>query len=369
MHQLFDDGEAETGSALAAAPALVHSVEAVEDAADLVCGNAGAVVDDRDLDVLLALDRTHDNAGAGGRVLDRVVHEVEHGAIEQVAVRLGFDILLAFDAKGDVLRRCDGAELTDDLLRDGIQIHRLWLGYDSFRGREEEEIVAEACEPLGLGFQRRHEFVELFGTDGGVHLRHLNVRAQGSERCAQLVRCILHELALVFERLLDARDHRIEGVSEGLEFVVRALVIDALAEVGSTNAGSDLGDIANRAEEHAGEHVTSDAGSERETDDRDEGKALEPLKVLSVKRVFDLAHGQLRDHVDGTARPVTHGLPGDVIKLVDGRLVPAGGDVQRHHERNAEHQQETRVPNGEAETDGPRQHWCSRPRGRSPYRG
>ena len=61
-----------------------RAVEAVEDPRGVLLGDARAVVGDDDLSLAHRdLDRR-----AGGAVLDRVVEQVQHGALEQDRIRL-----------------------------------------------------------------------------------------------------------------------------------------------------------------------------------------------------------------------------------------------------------------------------------------
>jgi hypothetical protein len=75
---VLDDGQAEAGAAGGAVPGRVDPVEALEDAVELVGGDADALVDDRDLDGVLVGRRfvetstVESSPGVGDGVRDQV---------------------------------------------------------------------------------------------------------------------------------------------------------------------------------------------------------------------------------------------------------------------------------------------------------
>src|SRR5690606_8074553 len=81
---VLDDGEPQAGAAGGAVAGGVHAVEALEDALDLLRGDADALVDDRDLDGPVVGPGLDDDGGVVGGVVDRVGHQVAHGRGDQV---------------------------------------------------------------------------------------------------------------------------------------------------------------------------------------------------------------------------------------------------------------------------------------------
>ena len=83
QNNVFDDGEAETGSAQFAAAGFVNPVEAFEDAVVLLFGDSTAVIADADEDMILLLFAVDADRFDGGTVFDRVVDQIGHRTVGQ----------------------------------------------------------------------------------------------------------------------------------------------------------------------------------------------------------------------------------------------------------------------------------------------
>src|SRR3984957_19585454 len=77
LNDMFDYGQPQPRAALLARAGAVHAVEALEDAAQRIGRNAGAVVGHEDLRLVPGVARADGHASAGLAVLDGIVCQVE----------------------------------------------------------------------------------------------------------------------------------------------------------------------------------------------------------------------------------------------------------------------------------------------------
>src|SRR4051812_2479865 len=85
-HDVLGDGEAEAGAARLARTGLVHAVEALEEARQVLGRNALAVVANVELDGASLLARAHLHTLSPGTVFQGVVHEVGEDLVDGVTV-------------------------------------------------------------------------------------------------------------------------------------------------------------------------------------------------------------------------------------------------------------------------------------------
>ncbi len=186
----------------------VRAVEAIEDAREVLRGDALAVVRDSDLHAVpVACDADHDVA-PGRRVLDRVVAERAEHLTRAGQVRAG--------PHGRDLRRHrhrallrERRELRRDLLgdvrdRDGLQLHLLVGGVEP---RQIEQVAEQLRQLLRVALQPRHLLACGLRERPRVTLEHLRARPQDRHGRAQLVARVRDEPALAIHRRLD-RPHR-----------------------------------------------------------------------------------------------------------------------------------------------------------------
>ena len=86
VQDLLRDGQAEARAARLARTGLVHAVEAVEQARQVLFGDADAVVRDADEDVWAARADLQVDPAAVGRVFDGVANDVHHHLFQAAAV-------------------------------------------------------------------------------------------------------------------------------------------------------------------------------------------------------------------------------------------------------------------------------------------
>ena len=84
---LLDDGQAEAAAARRACAALVRAVEAVEDALGVFGLEAGAAIDDRQLEMAVGEDARADFDGADEGVENGVLEEIDEGLFHQPRVQ------------------------------------------------------------------------------------------------------------------------------------------------------------------------------------------------------------------------------------------------------------------------------------------
>lgn len=85
---VFDDGEAESGSASIAAAGAVGAVEAFEDSWEVFGFDAAALIGDFDDDFVVIGSGGHGDGAVFGAVFDGVVEEVDYGLFEEGGVEL-----------------------------------------------------------------------------------------------------------------------------------------------------------------------------------------------------------------------------------------------------------------------------------------
>ena len=234
------DGEAEAGAALLAGVGGLDLLEAIEDAVELVGGDAAAFVDDFEEDGVgggLGVDA--DGGGYGGE-LDGVGEEIGEDLEDAVGVAVeeeGFGVGGLGDGGGlecemDGVGVGHGGHGVDGLLGEVAQgaAANLQRSAAGLHALEVEDVVDEADEAVGVGDGDAEE-VEGFGVDvaddaGGEQAEG---SADAGERSAQLVRDGGDELVL-------------EGVELGALRELKRVLVVLLAGLGQL-----LGEIARRA--------------------------------------------------------------------------------------------------------------------------
>ena len=200
-------------------------------------------------------------------------------------------------------------------------------------------------DQLGHLAQLRHHVADqlrpLAGRQPVALSEHLDVRPQAREWGAQLVRRVLHQLALALLGLVERAEHRVERVREGRE-LVGALHLDALGEV--ARRANALCRLAQLAERPQGRPRHQEAG-ERRDPDADRSHEEQP-EADAGELVVDV--GQLRGDLEREPRnvgcrfrqlcgedPQVGPAPACVAEAADG---PSG-----RHETGHRHAREQRV--------------------------
>ena len=215
------DGEAETGAALLAGVGGLDLLEAVEDAVELVGGDAAAFVDDFEEDGVGGGFGVDADGGGDGGELDGVGEEIGEDLKDAVGVAVeeeGFGIGGLGDGEGfehevDGVGVGHGGHGVDGLLGEVAKgaAANLQRGAAGLHALEVEDVVDEADEAVGVGDGDAEE-VEGFGVDvaddaGGEQAEG---SANAGERSAELVRDGGDEL--VFERVEFGALRELEGV-------------------------------------------------------------------------------------------------------------------------------------------------------------
>lgn len=184
------DGEAEAGAAHGAGVGGVDLVEALEDAFELVGGDAAALVADLDLGLVgVGAAGAEVDLGAGWGELDRVRDEVGEGLQDAVgvgpdvdALRVEGDAELGFGGSG-LLEAGGTAEEVVGGAHGVVELG--FAGADAF---ELEDVVDEADETVGVAGGDVEHLLELFGAGGeGAAGDEAEGGAEGGERGAELV--------------------------------------------------------------------------------------------------------------------------------------------------------------------------------------
>ena len=124
-----------------------------------------------------------------------------------------------------VARRALIAVLGDEIEPDVLERLRLLLA-----ARELGQLADQLGHLAELRDDVGQELLALPGRQPVAHREHLDVRPQARQRRPQLVRGVLHELALPLRGLVERLEHRVEGRGERAD-LVGALDGDPLAQV------------------------------------------------------------------------------------------------------------------------------------------
>ncbi|MDQ8044460.1 MAG: hypothetical protein AAGC46_17665 [Solirubrobacteraceae bacterium] len=116
----------------------------------------------------------------------------------------------------------------------GRDRHRIELQPAVVGARDDEEIVGEAHEPLGLVGRGTQRAQVVGGCPAGSQ-REFELRPQDRERRAELVAGIGHERALPGRGLLEPREHRVERAPEAADLVGRRRDLEPTARRGPTD--------------------------------------------------------------------------------------------------------------------------------------
>ena len=309
------DREPQTRSARGAVARRVGAVEAIEDALALLGGNARPVVFDEEPDPSrrAGLDAHAHEPPLGGRVLDRVAH--------QVAQRLGEPV-----GVGSQRRRRDGTELEAAV---GEQAHpvpqlaarRTVRSIGSIRRNWVCSVLASSSRSSTRRLMRaisactRRSTRRTSAPDGSL-LRgeHLELAADHGQRRAQLVRGVGDERALARERVGEPVEHVVEGVGQHAHLVALAAgVVDARVQVAGVHARGDRRHPAQRTRHARADQIRGQQrAGEREDRGEDERPRHAPLRV--------------RDRASGSPTPtVTRSPPCRRTTRLSRRRSPTSG--------------------------------------------
>ena len=103
LDDVLDDGQAEAGAAELAAAGAIDAVEALEEARQVLRGDAAAAIADVDGDFVVILACEDFNLAAGFAVFDGVIDEVNDGLFEERGIDVGGDRVVAIEREFDGL--------------------------------------------------------------------------------------------------------------------------------------------------------------------------------------------------------------------------------------------------------------------------
>src|ERR1039458_259308 len=209
---VLDDGQAEAGAAGLAGACFVDAVEALEDAIEVLGGDAGAEVLDGEFDfggnIGLKQPRADANPAAGFAVLEGVLNEVAEDLVHGVGIgqdqRIGRAGRFEFDPGVDD----DSAQGLDGVLDQGagprgLQRELVVRALDAGQG---QQILNKAVHAGGVLEDDAEELAGGFGAGIRVLDQRLDVALDGGERGAQLVADVGDKVAAGFFSGLDAGD-------------------------------------------------------------------------------------------------------------------------------------------------------------------
>ena len=199
--RLAHDREPEPGARLR--PGGGRAVEAVEDPCDVLVGDPGAVVGDDDL----AVADGHFDRRAGRAVLDRVVEQVQDGALEQHRIRLHDGRRKrGHERRSRRARLCPLHGPCDQV----VELHFLDPQLSFLAAGELDEVRDERRQRSQL-HGRLVERAARLVLGQASFAEQVDVRARGGQRRSQLVRSVRDQTALAAHRLLERGEHRVES--------------------------------------------------------------------------------------------------------------------------------------------------------------
>ena len=203
---VLDDGEAEAGAAAGLGAALVHAIEALEDAGLVLRGDADAGVGDGEGNLVRFVLYGNGDTSAGAVIFDGVVREI----VDDGGQKLGdAGDLRALAAEGDAdigLFRL-GVEGVDGLFGDDVEVARFTLHVRRalVQVGEMDDVLNEARHPVCLVVDAGVKLLSVGVFDQTVHQK-LRAPGDGVEGRFQLVGDVGGELPAEGLSLMPLRD-------------------------------------------------------------------------------------------------------------------------------------------------------------------
>ena len=193
----------------------VDPIEALEDPADLVLGDADALVDDRDLDALGQSLRRHQHRGALAGVGDRVGDEVRDRGCDLLGVAEHLETGRAAADHADLCRVGVDGTGVDRALDDFVDRH--WLGpvdrVPGLQPRQLDDLLHQPRQPLRLSDHPPAEPLHRLRVAGRV-VHGLGEQPDRTDRGLELVAHVGDEVApdrldlTLAGAVLDQRQHQ-----------------------------------------------------------------------------------------------------------------------------------------------------------------
>ena len=224
---------------------------------------AGPLVLHVDVHELIGGVHAHVHRAARGRMLERVVEQIQHQTVQQHAIAMHAQFIreicfvhlqrhpTRFGQRSHAVRRGphelgDGhvAMLSDETAR----IH----------ARQQEQVVHDAREAHGLILNHVQRLAVFRLVAGAAPQGDIGLTADDRNRCTQFVRGICHELPLRAERIAHASQQAVDDLGEPTQLVVRIHDLQAIIEIGRCDAGGAHRNLVERSETAAGQRVAGD---------------------------------------------------------------------------------------------------------------
>ena len=227
VDEALRDREAETRPARIARPRTLRAVEAVEDARELVFGDARAVVGDREAHVGRR-PQSHESAIVPPSAVcaTAFLSTLRSAWSSRSGSPSTHRPAGALDGDRRGRRAC--ATRAGALLEDRADLERLERVHAALEAREREQLVEQAAHALRLRLDHL-EALERIDAAERARAQQLDVAAHDRDRRAQLVARVGDEPALLGVGVLEPFEHRVERVGERAELVGGPVVGDALA--------------------------------------------------------------------------------------------------------------------------------------------
>ena len=212
---VLDDREPEAGAAGGAVAGRVDAVEPLEDAVDVLGGDADALVDHRDLDLLALGAGGDDHPGTPARVGDGVGDEVAHRGADLLLRAEDLQAVLAARLDGDLLGGGLHGAGVDGGGDRGVEVDhdRLLERVVALEAGELDDLLHQLGQAVALGEHPAGEALDRLGVVGGVG-DGLGEQPDGADRGLELVADVGDEVAahrldpLLARAVLDQGEHQ-----------------------------------------------------------------------------------------------------------------------------------------------------------------
>ncbi len=182
--------------------------------------------------------------------------------------------------------------------------------------------------------------LDAFGICPRIEEVYIEVRADDREWIAQLVRSVRDKAPLCAERLVEAREHPVEGVGKTLELVVRPLETDALGEVGCLDPLSHARDAIDGSEHAAGDDPPHHKSNQEQDRQAPERKLTHRRQHMSIDgRLEHPGHRPLLHEEARSRLRIDRHDPGDILRHSFPLKADVEGDVDRAQEQSGEQEE------------------------------
>ena len=147
------------------------------------------------------------------------------------------------------------------------------------RARQQEEVIDDTRQPPRGILDDRHRFTILRLLAMVARQRDVRLGTDDGGRCAQFVRCVGDESALLIERILESVEQAVDDGREADQFIA-ATDGQALVHVADRDRGCLRGHRGDRRQAAARERIAAERRSEQQQRNREQEHGAHPLQHI-----------------------------------------------------------------------------------------